>query len=169
MAFGVALLYVPRWPEAASYAQLPNVLGATVQSDAVRVGDVCLVTGVGYYQCTTPTAGAAVWVPLGDVAVRLANNATAIGTIPAGVNLFEATAAAGAITAGLPPGMPDGFIVQIVMPTANADGFTLSAPGAGTVQGGASILLPGSDAAPPTTADRAWQLRCYGGDVWRLA
>lgn len=169
MSFGVSPVLVPRWPDVASVAQLPNVAGALVQSDGVRVNDLCVVTGMGYFVCTTRTPGAAVWAPLGSVANRASSSSNTPGTIATGVTLQEYTAAAGAITPALPANMPIGFVLEVVLASANADGLTLSAPGGGTIQGAASLLLPGSDAAPPTTADRAWQLRVTAANTWRLA
>jgi hypothetical protein len=50
-----------QWPNVASAAQLPNVLGATIQDAALEVGDIAYVTGTGLYQCDVATLGAASW------------------------------------------------------------------------------------------------------------
>lgn len=51
----------------ASAAQLPNVLGATVQTGELSVGALATVGGT-VYVCTTATAGAGVWAAVGGAA-----------------------------------------------------------------------------------------------------
>ena len=64
------VFHSPRWKAVTAPAQLPNVLGATVQSDQLEVGDTCYVLAPtsALYVCTTRTLGAAVWVPLSPAA-----------------------------------------------------------------------------------------------------
>jgi hypothetical protein len=50
-----------QWPNVASAAQLPNVLGATIQDAALEVGDIAYVVGTGLYQCDVAAVGAASW------------------------------------------------------------------------------------------------------------
>lgn len=49
----------------AAAAQLPNVVGATVQTAELAVGDLASVAGI-LYVCTTATLGAAVWAVVGS-------------------------------------------------------------------------------------------------------
>lgn len=59
----------PYWGVIPSAAQLPNVLGATIQNAHLEVGDLAYVTGTGVYQCDDETLGAAVWSLVGAGAV----------------------------------------------------------------------------------------------------
>lgn len=53
------------WGNVASLAQLPNVVGATIQSAKVRAGDIVFVVAeAGVYVCVTPTVGSAAWSAL---------------------------------------------------------------------------------------------------------
>lgn len=113
------------------------------------------------------------WSPtgrVGDSGGLDTSSATSGYTIPANIDMVEFTAGAGAITANLPAITPAvRSTIQVSMPTNNAGGLTLVAPGGVTIQGASSFLLPGSDAAPSTTADRAWQLRVVAPNTWRVA
>jgi hypothetical protein len=53
------------WGEFASASDLPNVSGSPTQDAALEAGDLAYVTGLGTYQCPTPTSGAAVWTAIG--------------------------------------------------------------------------------------------------------
>lgn len=86
-------------------------------------------------------------------------------TIPDMSSFVEASAATGAIAATLSTPTPGTWLpMQIVLTGTNAAGLTVTAPGGFTIMGAASFLLPGSNAAPSTTADRGWQLRLVGTD-----
>jgi len=50
-----------QWPNVVSAAQLPNVLGATIQDAALEIGDIAYVVGTGLYQCDAAGLGAASW------------------------------------------------------------------------------------------------------------
>lgn len=91
-------------------------------------------------------------------------------TMPNDTAFMEYTAGTGAISSNLPATTPAvGTTIQVSLQTSNAGGLTLVAPGGVTIQGASSFLLPGSDAAPSTTADRAWQLRVVAPNTWRVA
>ena len=51
------------WGNYAEAAQLPNVAGATVQTNELHIGDLATAEEV-VYQCTTAVKGGAVWAAL---------------------------------------------------------------------------------------------------------
>lgn len=115
---------------------------------------------------TTTIGAGTTRVSVNGVGMSYASSANSF-TIPDVTSFVEAGAASGAIAATLstPTLTPNTWLpMKVMLTSSNADGLTVTAPGGYTIMGAASFLLPGSNAAPPTTADRSWTLRLVGTD-----
>ncbi len=117
------------YPLIASTAQLPNVSGATIQTGALAIGDIAIVTGTTYV-CSTATVGSAIWSikPLINVMGLevIQTVAGASATIEAGVTRVLVTYAAALCTLTLPTvlaGAPIG--TKIVVHKANTGAFKI--------------------------------------------
>lgn len=167
LAKAVVALETEQQTIAATLATLGNVIlqsSGVTQTSALRTLNF---TGSGV---SISAVGDSVTVTIAGGSTLVTSAANAGYTIPADATMVEYTAPTGSISSNLPATTPAvGTVIQVSMPTSNAAGLTLVAPGGTTVQGTSSFLLPGSDAAPPTTADRTWQLRVVSANTWRVA
>lgn len=167
LAKAVVALETEQQTIAATLATLGNVIlqsSGVTQTSALRTLNF---TGSGV---SISAVGDSVTVTISGGSTLVTSAANAGYTIPVGATLVEYTAPTGSISSNLPAMTPAvGTVIQVSMPTSNAAGLTLVAPGGTTIQGASSFLLPGSDASPPTTADRAWQLRVVSTNTWRVA
>ena len=117
------------YPNITATTQLPNVSGATIQTGALQVGDLAIVSGTTYV-CTTTTIGSAIWSirplinVLGLEVIQTVAGASA--TIEAGVTRVLVTYAAALCTLTLPTvaaGAPIG--TKIVIHKANTGAFKI--------------------------------------------
>jgi hypothetical protein len=117
------------YPNITATTQLPNVSGATIQTGALQVGDLAIVSGTTYV-CSTTTIGSAIWSirplinVLGLEVIQTVAGASA--TIEAGVTRVLVTYAAALCTLTLPTvaaGAPIG--TKIVIHKANTGAFKI--------------------------------------------
>lgn len=153
------------WGTVADRTELPNVAGATIQSNRLQVGDVVRIVAGPLFRCMVNTVGAATWYPVdesylvgaGDKIVVFGNPAIELGEFSFNASLVEpiptvfkaifTVTAAGAVTALLklydigPIGGPTGPPVLIAT-------ITFATPGGGGPMRDQSNALSWHDTTP---------------------